>query len=283
MLHNVEALSGEPYFTGPTSLAGTGRDLLMIGSYNIHGCVGADMRYDVDRVARVILELRCDTVGLQEVDGQVDGGGSAVGGRAAAGNRMASQGLQLQQLAAATAMHPVVVAPTEAGEFHFSNANALLTRREVGQVRLHDLSYKAREPRSALDVELHAGGRIMRVIVTHLGLRPGERRYQVRKLLTVLREIPAEQGVVVLGDINEWLPIGRPLRWLHGLLGKPPWQRSFPVWAPVFALDRVWTRPLGALLGFTVHRSGEARKASDHYPVKAVVAPDVSRRVPPPG
>jgi endonuclease/exonuclease/phosphatase family metal-dependent hydrolase len=100
----------------------------------------------------------------------------------------------------------------------------------------------------------------------------------VKKLLTVLRAIPPEQPVVVLGDINEWLPIGRPLRWLHGLLGKPPWQRSFPVWAPMFALDRVWTRPLGALLSFNVHRSPAARRASDHYPVKAIVAPDVGPR-----
>jgi endonuclease/exonuclease/phosphatase family metal-dependent hydrolase len=345
MLHDIDTRSGEADFMGAGSAAG--RDLLMIASYNIHGCVGVDMRYDVERVARVILELRCDTVGLQEVDSRpsasvrrsgvvalgdgagprrdpaarcraavfrttaagdataADGGlimadGAALGqgamgvygalgaNRSAGRYNMAScytsglEALQLKQLAEATGMRPVVATPAGSSQFHFSNANALLTRREVGAVRVHDLSYKSREPRSALDVELHAGGRAMRVIVTHLGLRPGERRYQVRKLLTVLREIPPEQGVVVLGDINEWLPIGRPLRWLHGLLGKPPWQRSFPVWAPVFALDRVWTRPLGALLGFTVHRSVESRRASDHYPVKAVVAPDVTRPHPQP-
>ncbi len=64
-----------------------------------------------------------------------------------------------------------------------------------------------------------------------------------------------DQPVVVLGDINEWLPLSRPLRWLHGLLGKPPWQRTFPVWAPMFALDRVWVRPRGSLLSFSVHRT----------------------------
>jgi endonuclease/exonuclease/phosphatase family metal-dependent hydrolase len=244
--------------------AQVGRDVLAIASYNIHGCIGTDVRCDVGRVAQVIRELGCDTVGLQEVDGRPG---------------LHSDSVQLQYLANSTGMTPVVASTPSGCEFHFGNANALLTLRAVGTVRSYDLTFRGREPRSALDVELLAGERIVRVIVTHLGLRPGERRYQVRKLLTVLRSIPPDQPVVVLGDINEWLPIGRPLRWLHGLLGKPPWQRSFPVWAPIFALDRVWTRPLGALLAFNVHRSPTARRASDHYPVKAIVAPDIGRRL----
>jgi endonuclease/exonuclease/phosphatase family metal-dependent hydrolase len=246
-----------------TAKAQAGRDLLTVASYNIHGCIGTDMRHDVERVAQVIRELGCDTVGLQEVDGRPG---------------LHSDSMQLQYLANATGMTPIVASTPTGSELHFGNANALLTVREVGVVRSYDLTFRSRESRSALDVELRAGDRMARVIVTHLGLRPGERRYQVRKLLTVLRAIPPEQPVIVLGDINEWLPIGRPLRWLHGLLGKPPWQRSFPVWAPLFALDRVWTRPRGALLAFDVHRSPAARRASDHYPVKAIVAPDIGRR-----
>ena len=82
------------------------------------------------------------------------------------------------------------------------------------------------------------------------------------------------ERVVVLGDINEWLPLGRPLRWMHGLLGTAPWQRTFPVYAPMFALDRVWVRPRGSLLQFNVHRSTLSRRASDHFPVTAVVTPE---------
>jgi len=238
-----------------------GRDLLSVGSYNIHRCVGSDLREDVDRVARVILELQCDTVGLQEVD-------SEPGARA--------QSLQLDRLAQATGMQPI--SGTDWLPHGSRHGNALLTRRDFGAVRRYDLSVEGREPRGALDVELHAAGRVVRIIVTHLGLRPGERRMQVRKLLSLVRSIPADSPVIVLGDINEWLPIGRPLRWLHGLLGKPPSQGSFPVWAPVFALDRVWSRPAGALLALEVHRSPDARAASDHFPVKAIVAPDVGRR-----
>ncbi|HLO64437.1 MAG TPA: hypothetical protein VK165_15875, partial [Azonexus sp.] len=112
----------------------------------------------------------------------------------------------------------------------------------------------------------------IRVFVTHLGLRPAERRYQVRRMLELIAEVPADQAVVVLGDINEWLPVGRPLRWMHALLGQAPAERSFPARLPVFALDRVWVRPYWALLAFGTHRTAGARIASDHLPVKAIIA-----------
>jgi endonuclease/exonuclease/phosphatase family metal-dependent hydrolase len=76
----------------------------------------------------------------------------------------------------------------------------------------------------------------------------------------------------VLGDINEWLPLGRPLRWMHALLGRSPAERSFPSRWPLFALDRVWVRPRHALLEFGAHRSALAAMASDHLPVRAVIA-----------
>jgi endonuclease/exonuclease/phosphatase family metal-dependent hydrolase len=240
---------------------------LRIGSYNVHKCVGTDGRRNVERVARVIRELDCDTVGLQEVD-------SRPGPH--------SDSRQLEFLAAATEMQAV---PGSTIIRHDrSYGNALLTRRKILDVRRHDLSFRRFEPRGALEVDLEVAGSFMRVFVMHLGLLPYERRYQMRIVLKLLREMPVDQPVVVLGDINEWLPISRPLRWLHGLLGTPPRQRSFPVWAPMFALDRVWVRPRGSLLDFRVHRSQLSRRASDHFPVRAVVAPEAvplrERRMP---
>lgn len=230
---------------------------LRVGSYNIHRCVGTDGRCDVDRVARVILEMGCDTVGLQEVD-------SRPGAR--------SDSMQLEYLSNVTGMQAV------AGSTIISHnrvyGNALLTRRKILAVRRHDLTYWRFEPRGALEVDLDVAGTCIRVFVMHLGLLPIERRFQVRKVLKILREMPNDRPIVVVGDINEWLPIGRPLRWLHGLLGRPPRMRTFPVYAPMFALDRVWVRPKGSLLQFSVHRSELSRYASDHFPVKAVVAPE---------
>jgi endonuclease/exonuclease/phosphatase family metal-dependent hydrolase len=227
---------------------------LCVASYNIHRCVGSDWRRDVRRVADVIRELQCDAVGLQEVESKTGSGEDA---------------MQLEFLARATGMTAVAGLTIVRREADFGNA--LLTRHPILEVRRHELAFLRREPRSALDVDLDVHGQSVRVIVTHLGLRPAERRYQVQQMLCLLRRDPIERTTVVLGDINEWLPTSRPLRWLHEVFGKPPAQRSFPGWMPVLALDRVWVRPRKALLSLRAHRSPLSRRASDHLPVKAIV------------
>lgn len=232
-----------------------GPDCLRIASYNIHRCVGGDGAQDAARVAAVIAEVGCDTIGLQEVDNRADGGHDSV---------------QLDYIAAQVGMAGIPGHTIVNHEGHYGNA--LLTRRPVLAVRRHDLSYGRNEPRGALEADLEVDGRVVRIIVTHLGLRPEERRYQVRRMIDVLQDVPAGRQVVVLGDINEWLPMGRPLRWLHRLLGQAPAERSFPARFPLFALDRVWVRPWNALLAFGTHRSAGARIASDHLPVKALIA-----------
>lgn len=230
--------------------------VLNIASYNVHSCVGTDLRCDVTRVAQVIREMKCDTVGLQEVFGR---------------QAEHCDPHQLEQLAQETGMSAVAGATLMLTGGHYGNA--LLTRRRVLAVQRHDLSFARCEPRGALEVDLEVGAHVVRVLVTHLGLRPEERRVQVRQILEVLSVTPPDIPLVLAGDINEWLPISRPLRWLHRLLEQAPSARTFPVWLPMLALDRIWVRPRSALRGFRVHRSALARHASDHYPVKAVVVP----------
>jgi endonuclease/exonuclease/phosphatase family metal-dependent hydrolase len=228
-----------------------GADCLRVASYNLHGCVGRDGARDAERVAQVIAELGCDTVGLQE----------------AYGLEAISQELQMQKVAG-----PDYV-------WHGRHVgNALLTRRKVLAVRQHDYTYETHEPRTALDVDLEVESETVRVIVTHLGLKPIERRFQVQKLLGLLKITPMEERIVVLGDINEWLPLSRPLRWMHAMFGRSPAERSFPSRWPLFALDRVWVRPRHALLAFGAHRSPLAERASDHLPVKAIISSHEMRR-----
>jgi endonuclease/exonuclease/phosphatase family metal-dependent hydrolase len=222
-----------------------GPDCLRVASYNVHGCVGCGNVRDVERIGNVITELGCDTVGLQEV-------------------------FALDLLKQQLNMQVIEGAPHKWHDRHVGNA--LLTTRKILAVRHHDWSWTGHEPRAALDVDLEVGGETVRVIVTHLGLRPYERRFQVRKILELIRKTAKDERIVVLGDINEWLPLSRPLRWMHELLGHSPAERSFPARWPLFALDRVWVRPRHALLAFGAHRSPLAAQASDHLPVKAIVA-----------
>jgi endonuclease/exonuclease/phosphatase family metal-dependent hydrolase len=223
-----------------------------VASYNIHECVGSDGRRDPARVAAVLREIDADIIGLQEVDARPG---------------PTSESMQMQYLAA-TLGHHAIAGPTLQRVGGSEYGNALLTRRRVLDVRRIDLTVYRREPRGAIDVDLDVGGTTLRVLVTHLGLLPGERRRQVRRLLDLLGS-GRSQIVVLCGDINEWFAIGRPLRWLHARLGRTAAIPTFPSAFPVFALDRIWVHPRPAVATLAVHASPTARLASDHLPLLA--------------
>jgi endonuclease/exonuclease/phosphatase family metal-dependent hydrolase len=229
----------------------TAANHLRVASYNIHECVGGDGRRDPARIAAVLREIDADIIGLQEVD---------------ASPGATSESMQMQYLAASLGHH-AVAGPTlqrATGEY----GNALLTRRRVLDVRHVDLTVYRREPRAVLDVDLDVDGAAVRVLVTHLGLLPGERRTQARRLLDLLGESRSDL-VILCGDINEWFAVGRPLRWLHARLGHTPAVPTFPAAFPVFALDRIWVHPHAAVAALTAHASPTARRASDHLPLLA--------------
>lgn len=223
-------------------------------SYNIHECVGSDQRRDPARIAQVIRESGAQIVGLQEVFCDASG---------------AEELHQMNYLAQATGLTAVSGPSLERQNGHFGNV--LLTSHRIVDVRKINITYRRREPRGALDVDLDVNGERLRVIVTHLGLRGTERRYQVGKILSALVHHPSE-AVIVMSDFNEWMPTGRSLRWIHSRLGKTALIRTFPSAFPVFALDRIWVSPPQALVALTCVRTPLTRIASDHLPLKAVIA-----------
>lgn len=223
-------------------------------SYNIHQCVGRDGRCDVARIARVLSGLDTQLIGLQEVGTDPQG---------------TAHSSQMEYLSKSTGLHaiPGTTLMRQAGPY----GNVLLTGWRVLRSRLIDLSVPGREPRGAIDAELDIAGQTVRVVVTHLGLKASERRYQVRRLLEALSQ-GEHRSVVVLGDINEWILRSRPLRWFYRRFGKPPAPRTYPSRLPLFALDRVWVLPREALLDVRAQTTALTRVASDHLPVRAVIA-----------
>lgn len=158
-----------------------------------------------------------------------------------------------------------VAAPTWVSH-HGDFGNGALTRHNIATVQRLDLSVPRREPRSALDVVFSCQGKALRIVSTHLGLRPGDRRLQVKKLLEHVRDVDVAP-LILTGDLNEWFLWGRPLRWLHRHFESTPASASFPSRWPLFALDRIWVQPRSALRRVWVHKSRLARIASDHLPV----------------
>lgn len=235
------------------SQIGQGRQGVSLLSYNVHSCVGLDGRLDVNRIVRIIREQNPDVVGLQEITN------SYVRGRDA---------IQADYLAEATGMLTLAGPTLRRADADYGNL--LLTKGRVQSARRIDLSFRRREPRGALDVELDLGDFHLRVIVTHLGLRAAERRFQVRRLYELFAASPI-RPLVLMGDMNEWLPWGRPARWLHRYFGRLPLLRTFPTSFPLFALDQILVSPREALLDLQVIRTAQTRIASDHLPLKALV------------
>jgi endonuclease/exonuclease/phosphatase family metal-dependent hydrolase len=166
--------------------------------------------------------------------------------------------------------YEAVPGPTiKRSEGHYGNV--LLTRWPVLQKREIDLSFSYREPRGAIEAILAVHELRVRVIMTHLGLGGAERRYQIGRMVDLLGVSPAPL-TVLLGDINEWLPVSRGLRQIHRTLGKPKAPLSFPSRRPLLALDRIWVRPNRALRRIWVHKTKLSRVASDHLPVAAEVS-----------
>jgi endonuclease/exonuclease/phosphatase family metal-dependent hydrolase len=233
----------------------SGQPRITVATYNIHTCVGVDRRYDPARTAAVLRELGADILGLQEVDAR---------------HRQSGHVDQWAYFAAATEMRAIsgINAHDHRGRF----GNAILTRFPVLAVRQIDLSVRGYEPRSAIDADLLVHGRVMRVVATHLGLRAGERRYQIERLLDVVLGTEEERdGVLFMGDLNERRGRRGGISVLDRRLGRAPTPRTFPSWMPILPLDRIYAGGAAALGITKVHRSPLARLASDHLPLKAAV------------
>ncbi|EJM97765.1 endonuclease/exonuclease/phosphatase family protein [Herbaspirillum sp. YR522] len=239
----------EPGGTGTTESAAADNPWpLTVATYNIHSAVGTDGRFDPERIAAVLDEIDADVIALQEVP--------------LGGSRQANV---LELLRQRTGFH-AVAGPTMASA-EGSYGNAVLSRYRPLASECIDLSFGSREPRGAVDADIDCHGHLLRVVATHLGLKPAERRDQIRRLLQAFDTDRAP--VILLGDVNEWFVWGRTLRWLVSHFEAAPAPRTFPSRWPLFSLDRIWISPRNRLLQVDVHRTPLARLASDHLPLVA--------------
>lgn len=250
----------------PSAAAGA----LTVATYNIHRCVGLDRIRDPARIANVIGELNADVIGLQEVDARGRRIQNMLARRfGAPAERRAANAIDqfdylAQKLGGQAVRGPVLRGPKG------NMTTALITRHRVSAVRALELGGSAREPRGAIDVDLEIAGRLVRVIVAHLGLRVREREQQIALLCRAV-QTTQDQPLIVMGDFNEWHLHRSTLGPLDERLGHATPVPSFPARFPMLSLDRIWASRESLVTHLHVHRSPLARKASDHLPVQATI------------
>ncbi|MFC0409624.1 endonuclease/exonuclease/phosphatase family protein [Roseomonas elaeocarpi] len=241
-----------------------GGQALRVGSYNVHKCVGRDGRFDPQRVAAVIGEMKADLVAVQEADRRF----GRRYGLLDAETLHREAGLQLLRV-------------SELPDGHGWHGNAILLR-EGTPVRLRRLALPGAEPRGAVIAELDLPVGRLRVVAAHFGLL---RNCRMRQGSAILRAIAEGESMptLMMGDLNEWRPgrrsALRSLEPFFGPMAEAP--ASFPARMPVLALDRILGWPNGLVQGVRAHDTPLARLASDHLPLTArVVLPAVAAERP---
>ena len=242
-------------------------DILRVVTWNIHKGVqglGPVRRLEIHNIGHAVEQLDADLVCLQEV--------RFVNRREQ--KRFARWPEQPQAEFLAPEGYESVYR-TNAVTRHGEHGNALLSRWPVLSHRHEDMSDHRFEQRGLLHVQVQAVGRLVHVVVVHLGLVPASRVRQTEQLLRYVdREIPGDAPVLVAGDFNDW---GTGLGQRMARAGFAEWREqptpTYPSRLPLNQLDHVYVRglrPQGAMVP-----SGRIwRRMSDHLPLVVELAID---------
>ncbi|HZH92168.1 MAG TPA: endonuclease/exonuclease/phosphatase family protein [Pyrinomonadaceae bacterium] len=243
--------------------------MLRIVTYNVHKCRGLDRRVRPARIASVLRELDADIIALQEV--------LSVGG-------------------AAREMDQARFIAEELGYDYYIGENRRLSGGAYGNVILsrlpwrhvhnYDITWRGRERRGCLRVDIETGGgttattattgQLIHLFNVHLGTAYIERRHQARQLVgdRILGNAELSGARVVLGDFNEWTK-GLATRLLTEHLQSADLRthlrspRTYPGALPLVHLDHIYFDPALELQQLTLHKSLTALVASDHLPLVA--------------
>lgn len=220
-------------------------------TWNIHGALGRNPRFDLARVVELIRRWNPDIVALQEVDSR---------------RSLAHEQDPFTVLQDALGQHGIAARSITTDDGHYGQM--LISCCPILSCETHDISAPEREPRRAIRADIATPAGNVRVIATHLGLAIGERRAQARLLLALAGG--DDMTTIVLGDFNDWFWPGSVRSVLAREFPGRSRYRTFPAFFPLLRLDRIYCRPRSALR--RLYTDKLARKVSDHLPVIADVA-----------
>ncbi|MEX0838547.1 MAG: endonuclease/exonuclease/phosphatase family protein [Parvibaculum sp.] len=220
---------------------------LRVLSWNIHGGIGPDRRYDLTRIVDLIAHHDPDVIALQEIESRGRMGESA----------------PLAILREALGEHAAEARTIVAPDGHYGHA--VISRFPLADTSVTDLSFRTREPRGAIATHLETPLGRIRLVTAHLGLSVWERRRQAATLAVLAQ--PQGLPCIVMGDFNDWFSFGWVRRRLREVVPMRTMERTFPATRPLFRLDRIYCGGAARILGSWT--DGGGRKISDHLPIVA--------------
>jgi endonuclease/exonuclease/phosphatase family metal-dependent hydrolase len=222
---------------------------LTVTSYNIHSCVGLDLRLRCDRIAVILSRTHANIIALQEV-------------RAG----------QEQEIAHVLGSHPLYAKADHVGGYEFGNA--ILSRFPIRRSDIYSLGIPHHEQRVCLHAEIAWPGDAgaIHVFSAHLGQNGTEKKQQAERLASdSILENPSFHNAprILLGDFNEKSRNGvvnHSLANFQSATGK-----SWTAFFPIAYLDRVYISSDLKFQEFRIYRTGSALIASDHAPITGVL------------
>lgn len=230
---------------------------LRILTYNIHHAEGNDGKFDLERIAKVILAAKPDLVALQEVDVKT---------------RRASGVDQAAELGRLTGMHSAFGKAMDFAGGQYGEA--VLSRWKFVSTKNVALPFdEGFEPRAAMSVvvRIHDSGPAVTFAGTHLDHASADLRLRQAKKLN--EAFAADDTPVILaGDLNA-SPSSKPMQALFEKWTSAAGDKSlptFPAQKPRIAIDHVLFRPAGRFRVVSIEVIDE-KVASDHAPLLAVL------------
>ncbi len=232
--------------------------MIRVASYNMRKAIGTDRKRRPERTIDVLNELDADVIALQEADRRFGSKASAIP----------------VTLLEAHSDYKAVELDIRAGSIGW-HGNALLVRKRIEVLEHHLFHLPSLEPRGAVLADVMLEGTLLRCVGMHLDLSGLWRRQQARAILSHLDERAGAPSTVLMGDLNEWSANGGCLRDFAADHDFAPCGRSFHARRPIAYLDRIMISRDLKVTDSGAHRTAASRRASDHLPIWADLAPRV--------
>ncbi|MEG3090084.1 endonuclease/exonuclease/phosphatase family protein [Sphingomonas sp. PB1R3] len=230
--------------------------MIKVASYNIRKGIGADRRRNPDRILDVLREVDADVIALQEADRRF-------------GEREGV--IPLHLLDDHSDWKPIVYGmKARSMGWH---GNTILVRKAVQVLDFEAIHLPSLEPRGAVMADLRTESGCIRVVGMHLDLSGLWRRRQAAAILAHLSSCVDARPTVMMGDLNEWTRAAGCLRDFTRDFAIADTGPSFHARRPIGRLDRIMVSPDLRIDACGVHATPMSRKASDHLPIWAMVAP----------